>query len=526
MQSIPAAMTWELLHRGRWSILLAIPGAVALPAMIIMALRHDGLIDWREPSMLLMHVVMVQICGLCCGASLFAWQGRISRLYAYPIRTSEIVAWRLLPAMVIVGLQMAVCIATLNLLFDLHWPISGPALITAVAFAAVMAVVWLTEKSVGWSLVAFGLVAAALGLWFKSRYGHAISDPTHFWDHVTPGDAVTMLAMTAGAYVVSIFAVARNRRGDPPLSIGLLDWLYRIFDISPAPTTRLGTPFRAQCWLEWQRNGWAMPGTVLVVAAFGTTVWALFDREALSLFTGFLGGGAVLQLLGCLGGVLFGNVGQSDDNHAMGHFRATRPISDADAARAILKTAAKSVLWAWSIWASALAVVYCIILLIGSRDAIHLPEASWWLFPATLLGLWMATGSIASVVLLGGSKYAFRIILGLILTVVTIMLVSKFLLTPAARLFVQQTSFFLLGSTLVVICVWSFIAARRRGFIEIATIWAAAMVWAVATVLTVIRWPPLVDSQAIGIVLIAGIASLIVTPLAAAPLALSANRHR
>ena len=233
-----------------------------------------------------------------------------------------------------------------------------------------------------------------------------------------------------------------------------------------------------------------------------------------------------MQLLGCLGGVLFGNVGQSDDNHAMGHFRATRPISDADAARAILKTAAKSVFLAWSIWASALAVVYFFIWLIGSRDAIHLPEASWWLFPATLLGPWMATGSVASVVLLGGSKYAFRIILGLIVTAVTIMLVSKFLLTPAARLFVQQASFSLLGSTLVVICVWSFSAARRRGFIETATIWAAAMVWAAATVLTVIRWPPVVDSRAVGIVLIVGIASLIVTPLAAAPLALSANRHR
>ena len=129
MRSIPAAMTWELLHRGRWSILLAIPGAIAIPAMIIMALRHDGLIDWREPSMLLMHVVLVQICALCCGASLFAWQGRTSRLYAYPIRSSEIVAWRLLPAMVIIALQMAACIAILNLLFDLHWPIFGPALI-------------------------------------------------------------------------------------------------------------------------------------------------------------------------------------------------------------------------------------------------------------------------------------------------------------------------------------------------------------------------------------------------------------
>ena len=325
MRSIPAAMTWEILHRGRWSILLAIPGAMAIPAMIIMALRHDGLIDWREPSMLLMHVVLVQVCALCCGASLFAWQGRTSRLYAYPIRSSEIVAWKLLPAMVIIALQMVACIATLNLLFDLHWPIFGPALMAAVGFAAVMAVVWLTEKSVGWSLLAFSLVAAALGLWFKSRYGHAISDPTHFWDHVTAGDATTMLAMTAVAYAVSVFAVARNRRGERPLSIGLLDWLYRIFDASPAPTTHLGTPFRAQCWFEWQRNGWAMPGAALFVAAFGTTIWVLFDREALSLFIGFLGGGAVLQLLGCLGGVLFGNVGQSDDNHAMGHFRATRP---------------------------------------------------------------------------------------------------------------------------------------------------------------------------------------------------------
>src|SRR4051812_39679499 len=193
MRSIPATMTWEILRRGRWHLLSATLGAIAFPAMIFTALRHDGA-DFNDPSMLMMHILFVNNMILIIGAALFAAQGRISQLYAYPLRTSSIVAWRLLPAMVIIGALTAASIECLNLIFDLSWPIWGPAMFASVAMACVSAFAWLTEKSQVWITVSMAMVAAVLGFWFKSRYGSAFSSSTHYWQQVTPIDAFTMVA--------------------------------------------------------------------------------------------------------------------------------------------------------------------------------------------------------------------------------------------------------------------------------------------------------------------------------------------
>ena len=155
MRSIPASMTWEILYRGRYYLTLAILASLALPALVMFALRHDGVADMQDPSILMMHIVFVHNSFLIFGVAMFASQGPISRLYAYPIRTGEMVFWRLLPAMLIIALQMIVYVVIFNTMFDLHWPISGPAITAAVAFAAVAAVVWLTEKSVAWLIVAY-----------------------------------------------------------------------------------------------------------------------------------------------------------------------------------------------------------------------------------------------------------------------------------------------------------------------------------------------------------------------------------
>src|SRR3954447_12678204 len=258
MRSIPATMTWEIFRRGSWKLLAATLGAIAFPAMIFVALRHDGA-DFSDPTILMMHILFVNNMILLIGAALFAAQGRMSQLYAYPLPTSSIVAWRLLPAMVINGALTAACIGCLNLIFDLGWPVWGPAMFAAVAMACVNAFVWLFEKSQIWLAVAMAVVAAVLGFWFKSRYGPAFSSSTHYWQEVTPTDVFTMLATSVFAYWVAVKAVARNRRGEPGFSLGWVDWLDRVLDRSTAYGTRLNSPFQAQCWFQWRRKGWLMP---------------------------------------------------------------------------------------------------------------------------------------------------------------------------------------------------------------------------------------------------------------------------
>src|SRR5271166_4938395 len=152
MRSIPIAMTWELLRRGRWRFLIGALAANALPAIILASLRLEGGLSPREPSTIQIHYIMMQFNMLAFGAMVFAVQGKPSRLYALPVSTATIVAWHLLPAMIIMVVESVLSTLALNALFDLGWPLWGPAIFLAVMLAALDAAIWLTEKS-AWTVV-------------------------------------------------------------------------------------------------------------------------------------------------------------------------------------------------------------------------------------------------------------------------------------------------------------------------------------------------------------------------------------
>lgn len=527
MRSIPATMTWEIFRRGSWKLLAATLGAIAFPAMIFVALRHDQA-DFSDPSILMMHILFVNNMILLIGAALFAAQGRISQLYAYPLPTSSIVAWRLLPAMVIIGALTAACIGCLNLIFDLGWPVWGPAMFASVAMACVSAVVWLLEKSQIWLAAAMAVVAAVLGFWFKSRYGSAFSNSTHYWQQVTPNDVFTLLAASVFAYWVGVKGVARNRCGEPPFSLGWLEWLDRVLDRPTAFSPRLNSPFQAQCWFQWRRKGWVMPAGTFFCLVIGLIIWVLSDRQPENLVQGFFGGAIVLSILGFISGLAFGNVGPNDASYEMGQFIATRPTTDTDTARAIFQTAAKSVILAWAIWALAFAVACACIATAGSVTAIHFPkdDIGWWYFPVTFVGCWIVTSTIACVLLFGHSKYILQFLCALAAAIIVVSVSSKFLLKPAAHTLLGQTITALLSSALVIAGLVAFLAARRRRLIEMPTVWAAACTWIVATVFLAYFLPNYAQPRPLGYLLVAALVTLLVTPVAAAPLALSVNRHR
>ena len=536
MKSIPLALTWELLRRGRWRFLIGALAANALPAIILASLRLEGGLSPREPSTIQIHYIMMQFNMLAFGAMVFAVQGKPSRLYALPVSTAAIVAWHLLPAMIIMVVESVLSTLALNALFDLGWPLWGPAIFLAVMLAALDAAIWLTEKS-AWTVVAIALVAAAFGFWFKSRFGPLFSPPQRLWTELTAGELLTMAAAALGAYFIGVLAVARNRRGDRLPEIGIVAWIDRMLDPAPA----LGGPFSsshaAQFWCEWRRKGWAMPAGLVLLLCFGLVIWLLFSRDPLVLIGAIVAGGGILSMLGFIGGLQIGNCGPNDANYEMGQFLATRPMTSSSMARILLRTAGLSTLIAWAEWVVAGLAVYGILLAFqwGPKMAVDrdlvLP---WWYFPASLLGPWTVAAVGASILVTGRMKPFVVMGTALLVSWMGLLIFAKFCLTWPAREELIRDVAVAGGAALIVLTVWMFVVARRRAMISSTVLLASLVGWIVLCILAAVLGPR--DSaESFRVVaafpwqswlVIAGLLGLVVLPFAAMPLAIAWNRNR
>lgn len=526
MRSIPLAMTWEMLHRGRWTLIGALLGANLLSALVFAALRHEGAVDPGDQSLLVIHLVMVQINMLVFGAAFISAQGKPARLFAFPIPTTTLVTWQLLPAMVVIWLQSLVSTCALNALFDLDWPLWGPALFTAVGLAAIDAVLWQTEKT-GWAVLGLTFVANALGLWYKSRYGAAFSQPTRMWTEVTAGEILTMLATALVAWWAAVKGVARNRRGDGIPPLGIVAWIERLVDRAPDSGLPFRTPAQAQFWFEWRQKGWAMPAATGFGIVLGLCGWLLFSRQPRALFEGFVAGGALLSAAGAVVGMIMGNTGPSDANFEMGSFLATRPITDSDLSRTILKTSLQGVLAAWAVWAVSFVIVCFILLATGALPPWQIPEKiGWWYFPATLLGPWIAVAGGASLGLAGRGPLVAKIFCGLFALLIAALHFPKFNLAPQNEALFRAWAAAITAAVVLLMTAWIFLVASRRGLISTRLAWIAGGVWCVLAAVVVADWVLHPGGSVVFYVFALAALALGAAPLAAAPLALSWNRHR
>jgi len=526
MRSIPLALTWELLHRGRWTLPAAALGANVMPLLLLTALRSEGGVDPGDPSMLIIHIVLAQISMLCFASALYAAQGPPSRLFALPVTNATLVAWHLVPSMVLMVLHSLASTAVLNALFDLDWPLWGPAFVGAVGYAAVAAALWLTERT-GWILVGLTFVATVLGLWLKSRYGGAFSQPSHQWREVTPLDAVTLLAMGAIAWSVAVLGVARSRRSDPLPAFGIVAWIQRLLD--PAP--RLGRPFRspaeAQLWFEWRKKGWAMPIIVAFSMLIGLAGWLVFSRNGTELLTAFYIAGVLMSVWALVIALIMGNCGRDDGHYEIASFLSTRPIATTDLAHIIVKTAGQSLLVSWILWAAVFLVAY--LLLVPTRLA-ALPTdmqlLPWWYWPATLIAPWAIIAAGMSAGLTGRANLWAALLLLVISLWIGTLLFTRYWLPQQDRDWFLHGCTAAVGVLLVVLTAWVFIAARRREFISWPTVGTASTLWAALAVVAIGGWLLKPAEPFAVTVFMVGVLALAISPLACAPLALAWNRNR
>lgn len=525
MRSIAYAIIWETWRRGGWYLLAGLLAANLMPALLFTALQFHGAIDPGHASFLVMHIVLVQINGFVFAAMVFCAQGNLSRLYAMPASTPTLVVWHLLPMMVLVGAESAASSAAINAQFGLGWPVWGPAFFAAVMVAAIAALHWLTEHS-GWEFVALTTVPLALGLWFKARYGDMFSMPESFWQQVTPAEGATLFGIALVAYGVAIYGVSRNRRGEPLPSPGVLAWLERVFDPAPYRGAAFRSATAAQFWFEWRKKGLVMPAATTMGLLLGLAIWLIASRNLDAMLHGLIAGGGLLSLAAMLGGLVLGNCGPADDDFTMTSFQATRPITNTEMARTLLKTAILSVSLAWLIWAAAIGLFFLLHILLNLPAPQWPKTLGWWFFPAVLIGAWTTLCLVTSIGLIGRSRLLVYLFCGLFGGLTFMMAGAKFTLSVQ-----QQRTFWEVVVALAALIVslssaWVFLAARRRKLIGWSTVYLASSLWLSLSSLAALADVFHARERDALFAAVVGVCALAVAPLAATPLALAYNRTR
>lgn len=530
MRTIPAALTWELLTRERWQLLLMTCIGSVIPLLLYTALRYHGAIEVFDSAFIVMHITMVQINVFVFGAGVMTSLGPIKRLYTYPARTSTLVTWQLVPAMVLVGLEVLLTSLVLNTLFDVQWPLLGPSLFAAVSFSAVVAILWLTERT-AWLPWAVGLVAAALGLWFKTRHGPFFDHPTHYWTNVTLADAATLVGIALVAHVVAVYGVSRQRRGEPLPAWGLVAWCERILNSGELIEHRFASPAEAQLWYEWRKKGWVMPGCVTLGLIVGGIGWLIFSRNLGDLVEGLcFAGGVAVPVVGMLGGLVLGNSGLSDSNYAMGPFLSTRPMTSKQYAQLLLWTAAKSVVYTWLLWAVPAVLLYVTLLMTGNFPMLTIKPGvgDWWWtsLPGALLGPWMISTCLAATMLTGRSQTFVLTLISLFFFLIAMTGLTDYFLTPDQRAVFWQSVAVALSLLFTLGTVLLFRIAGRRQMIDAPTVWGSLATFLL--LVAAVSWGFFVVPNFPWVLLVCliGAASLVVAPLAGTPLALAWNRTR
>jgi hypothetical protein len=527
MRSIPVAMIWELWQRGKWGFLTAVLGMVGLPALIFCALKYEGALPSGDDEL------SVRFCHVIVLVQAFAYTvviasalDRPTRLYTYPVSAATLAAVRLLPGMAVAIVLSLVSTAAVNALFDLGWPLWGPALFCAAALALSEGAIRLTERG-AWLFPGFGIPTTLLGMWGKARFGPLFSNPAHLWTEVTATEILTMICVALIGYAAAVEGISRERRGDPLRTPRLKAWLERLLDPAPAFGLPFASPLQAQFWFEWRQKG-GMPVLVVIgmIAAF--LGWLIFNRVPRELFEGFLAGGAILPMVGFVMGLVIGHVGPMDGRFEMGNFYATRPLTNPDLARIILKTAGRNVLVSWLAWLAVYLALMGIDWATQSQPIMltELEKLGWSYIPLSLLATWLTVTQIAMAGLCGKQNLLTGIVCAAFALIIALTVFGRFVLAPEER----QPFFFGCLITLMVVfilgTVWAFTAARRQALVSPRATWTAAAISISLSGAVLVHWAwqerlPL--PMYLGIV---GLAALVVLPLAGTPLALAWNRHR
>ncbi|RLT09337.1 MAG: hypothetical protein DWI22_05980 [Planctomycetota bacterium] len=550
MRSIPQALMWEMFSHGRWHILGFFVLGNLLPLFVYGALSPLDM-DPHDSALLTMHLCFLPITLFQFAFGIVAAQGSLSRLYTTPISTASLVAWHMFPGGFLLAIEVAVAAWAYNILFHVGWPIWGPALFAAAAWATGQLLVSVSQRTFS-SFCLAGTPCVLIFMWLRSRYGGWFSNATHYWSEVTAVEIATLVGVVGLAYIVTVRAVRRDRCGEPMPSLGGWKWLLRTWD-AMTTTSGIGVqPFRsaatAQFWYDWTLKGLALPLLVILIYVVVVSVWLIRIAYGVNegpllaeFYAGILAGSGFLTLMAGVTGMMtvissneyttrnrgetIRDLAAGINQAGMGNFQSTLPFTNSDFSQAILQTAFRSILIAWSLWAAGF--FGCLLI---SQLMPHVPmpafppELQAWYLPLTLLGPWIAMTNLSLIGLSGrGIRMVFLGVTGLVSYGIGMILIKE-VFSAEVQNQVFAISLFLGSITIVGGTLWAFMKAQRREFLTHKAQYASGILWIAIVILGIAIRPK--DLPVVAYPMMLAFSALVILPLAATPLAIAWNRHR
>jgi hypothetical protein len=350
------------------------------------------------------------------------------------------------------------------------------------------------------------------------------------WSQLSASGVAVWLGVVAASYLIAVNGVARDRRGEPWSLAWLCRWWAAKADAASRRSrdqrgaVRFRSAASAQFWYEWRARGRSVP---LVTAGMLVALWlslrllAVPPPDVSIVMESFT---ALFLVASPLVGVFLGSRRKGFDLES---FTATRPLADRRLAAAVLRNAAASVGSAAVIWLAGSAAAMAVwvpaewqpLRSLSNVSIAELFEELVWPISLLSLACWTLVGLGASLAL---CRRWFVCCTGLGLVVLLLSFAS---IADALPRFVAELLIVLVAAACLGCTVTAFVAARHLGLLSP---WAACACLAGYVVLLVYLYGacPAVDESGLTHALRIGFAAAPFAPFAAAPLALSWNRHR
>lgn len=549
MIAVWRAMTWHYLRQVipmlGLMILVMILGPLAVKGMFLLSglsFEADFLAEMSERPQFYFNYLPLAF--LFFAVVVFSGQDGIRQTsYAMPISNTHLAMWHLILAALSVTAQNVTVLLAYDALFQTGWPILEPTLLMIAGFVLAQGLAWSLYDFSFRRLLGCGLVFGAFVWWCVELHfpgGH--DGGPAFMGELSWVSWLVLAGVIALGGWLATRSLGRHRRRDTRLwSIGddaarkldelLLSWF------SPAQP-EFADGLAALRWNEWRRGrlfGIAM-GLGMAVIPVIAGIAAVFTSTNYQLLKGCL---VITCWLGVFGGLVSGQVicmsiWADPRTGGMSTFFATAPVSDRDMGRILLRNVFWSNQLMWlSVMVLGLAIPTTVLLTADSQWRLESLQRLWQyqqfgnaVIPITIvlsaLAAWVVAGSFGSLSMTGRNVLIGVIVFSMIGAAVVGTFIIRFLLPEAWQVAVAAGSCLFCGLAASGFSLWMFRKAFVRQLITAHTILIAAGIWLLETVFlaTVLPFPPVWRA------VFCLVASLTVTPLASAPLAVAWNRHR